>query len=78
MEPNRNDYKKLSCSAISEEFFASVNTFGIRHNTKSQVKVHYTKQIGIYDKLFKMALYVLQTEGVVQFKDELKELRSQK
>ena len=35
MEPHRKEYKGFPCSSISEEFFTSMNIFGIRHNTKS-------------------------------------------
>lgn len=75
MEPKRNIYKGLSCGSISEEFFSCMNSFGIRHKGKSQVKIHYTKRNAVYDKLFKMALYVLQTPDVNEYKDEMKALR---
>ena len=75
MEPRRNEYKKLSCSAISEEFFADMNSFGIRHNTKSQVNLRGKRKKVIYDKLFLMAVYVLQSEDVNKYKDEMKNLR---
>ena len=52
-----------------------MNSFGIRHKTKDQLKIHYTKRNAIYDKLFRMALYVLQSEEVNEFKDEMKALR---
>ena len=78
LEPKRNTYKGLSCGSISEEFFSCMNSFGIRHKGKSQVKIHYTKRNAVYDKLFKMALYVLQTPDVNEYKDEMKALREKK
>lgn len=75
MEPLRNEYKKLSCSAISEEFFADMNSFGIRHNAKSQVNLRGKRKKVIYDKLFLMAVYVLQSEDVNKYRDEMKSLR---
>lgn len=75
LEPSRTTHKTLSCSAISEEFFASMNTFGIRHNTKSQVSMQGKKKIAVCDKLFMMAIFVLQTSEVTTLKDELKEWR---
>ncbi|CBK75289.1 hypothetical protein CIY_27140 [Butyrivibrio fibrisolvens 16/4] len=75
MEPRRDEYKKLACSAISEEFFASMNKLGIRHNTKTQVKLNEDEQIEVYDKLYFLALYVLETVKVNGYKDELKDLR---
>ncbi|MGL0865070.1 hypothetical protein ACSTB5_05170 [Faecalibacterium duncaniae] len=75
MEPHRKEYKGLSCGAISEEFFASINTFGIRHNTESQKKMSAKKMVGLCDKLFAMAVYILQTPDVNKSKDALKELR---
>ena len=75
MEPHRKAYKAFSCSAVSEEFFTAINTLGIRHNTKSQVRLPEKKANDIYDKLFMMAVYVLQTEEVNLFKKQLKELR---
>ena len=76
LEPNRKKYSSWSCGSVSEEFFASVNAFGIRHNSKTQKKIHYKKIISVYDKLFKMGLYVIQCEKINIFKDELKSLRS--
>lgn len=76
MEPHRKEYKGLSCSSISEEFFSAVNAFGIRHNTKSQVSLHYTKRIPLYDKLYKMAIYVLMTDKVCKYKEEVKKMRT--
>ena len=75
MEPQRNVYKKLCCSAIGEEFFADMNSFGIRHNTKSQVSLRGKRKKALYDKLFLMAIYVLQSEDVNKYKDEMKTLR---
>lgn len=75
LEPKRKMYSGTSCSSICEEFFACMNSLGIRHKTKDQVKIHYTKRNAIYDKLFQMALYVLQYEKVNVFKDEMKVLR---
>ena len=76
MEPHRKEYKGLACSAISEEFFTSMNTFGIRHNTKSQIRMHKKKRIAVCDRLFMMAVYALQTREVNQYKNELLELRN--
>lgn len=75
LEPKRKKFSGASCSAICKEFFACMNSFGIRHKTKDQLKIHYTKRNAIYDKLFRMALYVLQSEEVNEFKDEMKALR---
>lgn len=75
LEPKRKMYSGTSCSPICEEFFACMNSLSIRHKTKDQVKIHYTKRNAIYDKLFQMALYVLQYEKVNVFKDEMKTLR---
>ncbi|MBR0093078.1 MAG: hypothetical protein IJP92_15425, partial [Lachnospiraceae bacterium] len=75
LEPRRNELKGLGCGPVSEEFFACMNSFGIRHKTKTQVKIHYSKRNTIYDKLFKMALYVLQTTTIKQLKDEMMKLR---
>ncbi len=75
MEESRNYYKGLVCSAISEEFFISMNSFGIRHGTKSQVKIQSRKKKEICDKLFNMAIYILQTPDVNEYKKELKALR---
>lgn len=75
MEPHRKEYKGLSCGAIGEEFFTSVNTFGIRHNTKSQKRIPEKKMGVLCDKLFAMAVYVLQTPDVNEYKNALKALR---
>ena len=75
MEPHRKEYKGLSCGTISEEFFTSMNTFGIRHNTKSQRRITEKKRSTLCDKLFAMAVYVLQTTDVNTYKSELKMLR---
>lgn len=75
MEPRRKEYKALTCSAVSEEFFTSMNSFGIRHNTKSQVRMQSKKKMEVCDKLFMMAVYILQTVEVNEYKNELKTLR---
>lgn len=75
LEPKRKGYNGTSCSTICEEFFACMNSFGIRHKTKNQVGINYVERNDIYDKLFYMALYVLQSENVNEFKDEMKALR---
>ena len=76
MEPHRKEYRGLSCSSISEEFFTSMNTFGIRHNTKSQIRMQAKKKIAVCDRLFMMAVYVLQTGEVNDYKNELVDLRN--
>ena len=75
MERHRKEYKSLSCGTISEEFFISINTFGIRHNTKSQKRIAGKKKSILCDKLFAMEIYVLQTPDVNTYKAELKMLR---
>lgn len=76
-EPHRKEYKGLSCGSISEEFFVSMNSFGIRHNTKSQIRMQTKKKTLVCDKLFEMAVYVLQTTEVNKYKNELKSMREQ-
>lgn len=75
MEPHRKEYKSLTCSSVSEEFFASMNAFGIRHNSKSQIKIQSKKKKTVCDMLFMMAVYILQTAVVNDYKNELKEMR---
>lgn len=53
-----------------------MNTFGIRHNRKSQIRMQSKKKIKVYDRLFMMAVYVLQTSEVNEYKNELAELRN--
>lgn len=76
MEQHRKEYKGLNCGSISEEFFTSMNSFGIRHNTKSQIRMQAKKKIEVCDRLFMMAVYVLQTGDVNEYKKELMELRN--
>lgn len=52
-----------------------MNVFGIRHNTKSQVRMQNKKKMEICDKLFMIAQYVLQTKNVNVLKEEMKSLR---
>ena len=78
MEPHRKDYKSLSVSAVSEEFFASINTFGIRHNTKSQMKMREAQMAIVCDNLFMMAIFVLQSTKVIECQNDLKVLREKK
>lgn len=75
MEPHRKEYRSLACSSISEEFFACMNAFGIRHNTKSQIRMQSKKKNIVCDWLFLMAIYVLQTVTVNDYKNALKEMR---
>ena len=75
LEPYRKEYKGLSCSTIVEEFFVCMNTFGIRHNTKSQIRMTVKKKMVIYDKIFMMAVFILQAQSVNQIKDEMKQIR---
>lgn len=78
LEPRRKEIKAWSCSAVSEEYFADMNKFGIRHNTEKQIKLTPKKKLIVYDKLFDMGLYVFHTEKVKQHKDELAALRTAK
>lgn len=78
LEPRRTEFKKYVCSSISEEFFAGMNNFGIRHNTKAQVKMQTKKKKSVCDMLFMLAVYVLQTPVVLKYKDSLKEMRDKK
>lgn len=75
MEPKRNHYKGLSCGSISEEFFLAMNQLNIRHKRDSQISIPKRSKRSVYDKLFKMAIYVLQAEKVNQYKAEIKRLR---
>lgn len=78
LEPKRNDFKKLEWSSFCEEFFAGMNSFGIRHNTKAQIKMQAKKKKNVCDMLFMLAIYVLQTPEVLQYKKSLKEMRIKK
>ena len=75
LEPKRKELRKGFIEAISEEFFAAMNKFDIRHNKGIQIKLHYTKRNALYDKIFRMALFVIQSEDVIKYKDEIKTLR---
>ena len=75
LEPRRKEYSKGIAGAMSEEFFAAMNKFDIRHSKGVQIKLHYTKRNALYDKLFRMALFVLQSEDAVKYRDEIKALR---
>jgi hypothetical protein len=75
LEPHRKEFKGSSCSTIVEEFFVCMNTFGIRHNTKSQIRMTSKKKNEVYNKLFLMAVYILQAQNVQDFKDEMKHMR---
>lgn len=77
MEPHRKEYKAIACSSVSEEFFTSMNTFGIRHNTKSQIRLQTNKKKSVCDKLFLMSVFVLQTSEVNNYKNELKTIREE-
>lgn len=76
MEPHRNEYKGLICQPVSEEFFACMNSLGIRHNTENQRAIPNAKRISVYDKLFEMALYVLQTKATNQACKEMRLIRT--
>ena len=78
MEPHRKEYKAQVCGSVSEEFFTCMNSFGIRHNTKSQIKMQSKKKKAVCDKMFFMAVYVLQTQSVNEYKNELKGMREVK
>ena len=47
MEPKRKEYKSMACCAVSEEFFAGMNSFGIRYNTKSQFRMQTKKKMAV-------------------------------
>lgn len=74
MEPKRTEYKKSFVGSVSEEFFMAVNTLGIRHNKDNQIKLHYKRKNEVYDKLFRMALFVLQSSNVQEDRDGIKSL----
>ena len=76
MEPKRYKYKSISCGSISEEFFIAMNQLGIRHKTDSQITIPSRSKRIVYDKLFRMAIFVLQAEKANQFKEDIKQLRT--
>lgn len=76
IEPRRNEFKKGIAGSVSEEFFAAMNKFEIRHSEDRKVKLHYKKRDAVYDKLFRMGLFVIQSDTVVHYKDEVKKLRN--
>ena len=75
LEPRRKEYRELPCKAASEEFFACMNKFGIRHNSKSQVNMRGRSRKRIYDKLFLLGVYVLQSESIEGIMKELRGIR---
>lgn len=74
MDNDKNTYKSLACSSIFDEFSAAMNKFDIRHGDAKQIELE--NPIELYDKLFLMGLYVLQTKNVIKLKDEVKALRT--
>lgn len=73
LEKDKNTYKSLTCSSIFNEFTAAMNKFDIRHGDTRQIELE--NPIELYDKLFLMGIYVLQTKNVNKLKEEVKELR---
>ena len=78
LEPRRKDLKQMPWGNISEEFFADMNSFRIRHKDKNQVSLRGKKKAIIFDKLFMMAVYMMQGEAVSGYKEEMKGLRDKK
>ena len=76
MEPKRKVYKGLSCGTISEEFFTAMNQLNIRHKSDSQITIPNRSKRVVYDKLFRMAIYILQAEDAHTYKEEIKKLRT--
>lgn len=72
LEPRRKKYQQMACHEVSETFFAAMNQFGIRHNTSSQKIVR--NKANLLDDLFGIALYILQTETVIEYKNEIRGL----
>ncbi len=77
MEPKRKVYRNMTCSSISEEFFKCMNHFDIRHNTESQIKLDKKTKMEVLDKLFMMAVYVIQTQEVNEYSTDLEKLLNQ-
>ena len=50
---------------ISETFFASMNKLSIRHNDDKQIVLPEYKQRSIYDKLFKIGLFVIRSKELL-------------
>lgn len=71
LEPQRYYYKNIYSGIISEAFFAAMNKLNIRHNNEKQIVLPENNQRSIYDKLFKMGLFVIRSKELLEYKQEL-------
>ena len=76
LEQKRNDYKETEYKGLSDSLFFAFNKFGIRHNDKKQIKLSESEQIEIYDKVFRMAIHLIQASQVKEFKQIIDSYKS--
>lgn len=71
-EPRRDYYKETDSKDIVDTLFFGFNNLNIRHNNNGQVKLENDKDfIPLYDKMFKMALHIIKSEDVKQYKQDI-------
>ena len=67
LEPKKNDYKSTEYYGLYKSLFFAFNKFGIRHNDDKQIQLTQDEQLEIYDRIFRMAVHLIQSSQVKEF-----------
>ncbi len=68
LEAKHNDFKKTEYQGLYKTLFFAFNNFNIRHNDDKQIQLSEDEQLEIYDKIFRMAIHLIQSSRVREFK----------
>ena len=76
LEPKKNDYKSTEYYGLCKSLFFAFNSFGIRHNDDKQIQLGEDEQMDIYDKIFRMAVHLIQASQVKEFNEIIDSYRT--
>lgn len=70
-ETIKDSFKGTPYSSIWDSVSFALNNFEIRHNNKNQVKLTNKEKQIMYDKTFRLALFLLQVTNVMDYKKDI-------
>ena len=73
---NKKDvFKGTEYNGLYDTLTYALNNFGVRHNNEKQVPFSPSQRKTMYDKVFKLALFLMQVDEIKGIKDEINSYR---